>query len=275
MSKEKKVKVEDPNKKKESFMESKAFKSMLVKLYGLGAAVVILGALFKIQHWKGAGLMLIMGLSTEAFIFSVSAFDPAGHKQDVDWSRVYPELAGDEPPENARNVAAEISRLMQEASIDKEIVVRMGDGLHKLVDTIGGLRDITNAQVATEQYSKAINSVTESVVKINESYQRSADSLASLSESSATTKEYFGQMKTASLHLASLNSVYEMEINNTNRHSEALGKYQATISKTIQNLVDAETATIQLKDGFEKLNKHLSTLNTVYGNMLTAMGRIS
>jgi gliding motility-associated protein GldL len=274
MSKEKKVK-ETNNKPKESFMQSKMFKSMIVKLYGLGASVVILGALFKIMHWKGAGGMLVLGLSTEALIFAVSAFDPAASKHEIDWTRVYPELAGDEAPENARNASAEIARLMQEAAIDKEIVVRMGDGLHKLVDTIGGLRDITNAQVATEQYSKAINSVTESVVKINESYQRSADSLASLSESSTTTKEYFGQMKTASLHLASLNSVYEMEINNTNRHSEALSKYQATISKTIQNLVDAETATIQLKDGFERLNKHLSTLNTVYGNMLTAMGRVS
>jgi gliding motility-associated protein GldL len=237
----------------------------------LGAAVVIIGALFKIQHWPGAGLMLTVGLSTECMIFAISAFDPQ-HKEP-DWSRVYPELAGDEPPENARNVSGEIARLMQEAAIDKELVTRLGDGMNKLVTTIGGLGEITNAKIATDEFTKKISLVTENVTKINESYQRSAEALSTLSESSASTKEYFHQMKSASLHLASLNSVYEMELNNSNRHSEALNKYQTTFSKTIQNLVDAELATSQLKDGFERLNKNLASLNTVYGNMLSAMGR--
>jgi gliding motility-associated protein GldL len=274
MSKEKEKKVvEKDHKPKESFLQSKGFKNMIVKLYGLGAAVVIVGALFKIQHWKGAGAMLILGLSTEAMIFAVSAFDPQKH--EIDWTRVYPELAGEEPPENLSSTSGEIARLMKEAAIDKEIVMKMGEGLHKLVDTIGGIKEISNAQLATEAYTQKINQVTENVSKVNESYQKSAEALASLSESSASTKEYFSQMKAASLHLASLNSVYEMELNNTNRHSESLNKYQSAMAKTIQNLVDAESATTQLKDGFERLNKNLSSLNTVYGNMLSAMGRIS
>jgi gliding motility-associated protein GldL len=59
-----------------SFFASKKWKGFMAKLYGFGAAVVIVGALFKIQHWPGAGLMLIVGLGTEAVIFIFSAFEP-------------------------------------------------------------------------------------------------------------------------------------------------------------------------------------------------------
>ena len=72
--------------------QGKSFKKLMVKLYGLGASIVIIGALFKIQHYPGAGFMLALGLGTEAVIFFFSAFEPP--HEDVDWSLVYPELAG-------------------------------------------------------------------------------------------------------------------------------------------------------------------------------------
>jgi gliding motility-associated protein GldL len=133
------------------------------------------------------------------------------------------------------------------------------------------LRDISNAAIATDEFTKKINMVTENVTRINDSYARSAEALASLSESSASTKEYFAQMKSGAIHLASLNNIYEMEMSNANKHSEAMSKYQGSLTKTIQNLVDAESATTELKEGFVKLNKNLASLNNVYGNMLNAM----
>jgi gliding motility-associated protein GldL len=266
-AKEPKAKKEE----KESFLQSKAFKNMMVKLYGIGAAVVIVGALFKIQHWKGAGVMLTVGLSTEALIFFVSAFDPQKH--EIDWTRVYPELAGEEPPEGpARSVSAEVARMLEEAKLDQSTVNKLSEGMHNLIGTVGSLRDISNAAVATEEFTKKINLVTENVSRINDSYTKSADALSSLTESSASTKEYFNQMKSAAVHLASLNNIYEMEMTNANKHSEALSKYQGNLTKTIQNLVDAEAATTELKEGFVKLNKNLASLNSVYGNMLNAMG---
>ena len=72
--------------------------------YGMGAAVVIIGALFKIQHWTGASLMLIVGLSVEALIFGLSAFDPVD--KELDWSLVYPELAGGEAKERGKKEEA-------------------------------------------------------------------------------------------------------------------------------------------------------------------------
>jgi len=62
--------------------------------YGMGAAVVIIGALFKLMHWPGASIMLIAGLGTEAFIFGLSSFDAV--EEELDWTLVYPELAGGE-----------------------------------------------------------------------------------------------------------------------------------------------------------------------------------
>ena len=71
---------------------SRGYKKAMGYAYGIGAAVVILGALFKLMHWPGASIMLIAGLGTEALIFFLSAFEPVG--EDLDWSLVYPELAG-------------------------------------------------------------------------------------------------------------------------------------------------------------------------------------
>ena len=68
---------------------SKKWKQFMAKLYGWGASVVIIGALFKIQHYPGAGPMLVLGLGTEAVIFFFSAFEPP--HEDPDWSLVYPQ----------------------------------------------------------------------------------------------------------------------------------------------------------------------------------------
>jgi gliding motility-associated protein GldL len=214
--------------------------------------------------------MLTVGLSTEALIFFISAFEPQKH--ELDWTRVYPELAGEEAPETARSVSAEVARMLEEAKLDQSVVTKLSEGMQKVVGTVSGLKDVTNAAVATEQFTNTINMVTSNVAKINESYQKSAEALSSLSESSSSTREYFNQMKAASIHLASLNNIYEMELNNSNKHTEVIGKYQNNLAKTIQNLVEAESATMELRDGFIKLNHNLSSLNSVYGNMLNAMG---
>ena len=147
-------KEKEKAKAKEStnFIQSKTFKNMLVKLYGWGASVVIVGALFKIQHWAGAGVMLTVGLSTEALIFFVSAFDPQKH--EVDWTRVYPELAGDEPPENLRSVSEEVGKMLQEAKLDQSTVNKLSEGMHNLIGTVGSLKDISNAAVATDEFTK-------------------------------------------------------------------------------------------------------------------------
>jgi len=149
--------------------QGKAFKSFMGKLYGLGAAVVILGALFKIQHWEGAGVMLTVGLLTEAVIFFFSAFEPP--HEEVDWSLVYPELAGMHEPGGDKHkkkkvadpVAQELDRLMAEAKIGPDLIQSLGTGLRTLGENASKMSDITNASVATDDYVKNVQTASKSV----------------------------------------------------------------------------------------------------------------
>src|SRR5271170_6974933 len=145
--------------------QGKKFKVFMARLYGWGAAVVIVGALFKIQHYKGAGGMLVLGLSTEAVIFFFSAFEPP--HEDVDWSLVYPELAGmhdDDPDERRRKkatkdpIAQELDRLMADAKIGPELIQSFGTGLKSLSENAGRMADLSDASVATEKYVKNVES---------------------------------------------------------------------------------------------------------------------
>ena len=142
-------------------VQSSGWKNFMSKLYGFGAAIVIIGALFKIQHWPGASYMLTMGLSTEAVIFFFSAFEPL--HEEVDWTLVYPELAGitdDDEMENYKesvtssrgNVVLEkFENLFEQSTLSPETLEKLGEGFAKLNNTAGNLADISEATAATQQ----------------------------------------------------------------------------------------------------------------------------
>mgnify|MGYP003378043046 FL=1 len=118
---------------------SKKWKNFMAKLYGIGAAVVIIGALFKIQHWPMASFFLIIGLSTEAVIFFFSAFEPP--HEDPDWSLVYPELAtgetaeGDDfKKEDQRSITEQLDGMLEGAKIEPELIASLGEGMRSLSD---------------------------------------------------------------------------------------------------------------------------------------------
>lgn len=255
--------------KSKSFLESKTFKSIMAKIYGLGASVVIMGALFKLQHYPGAGTMLIVGLGTEALIFAVSAFEPV--KEDYDWTLVYPELAGIDDSKS-KSAAQELDKAFDEAQIDQSLIQRLGDGMRSLSDNVGKMGELTDAAVATDEYTSKVKEAAQNVDKINQSYSENLQALQTLNQSSEVTKEYFDQIKEASQKLSSLNSVYEMELEETNNHIKSLNKYYDSLSKTIENLSGSEEVTSKLQENFGKLNSNLASLNSVYGNMLNAMG---
>ena len=121
-------------------------------LYGLGAAVVILGALFKLQGWPGANLMLILGLGAEAIIFTVSAFDPPTI-HELDWTKVYPQL---KPNGKSGSPTANMDALMKEAKIEPELLRSVGAGLKKLAAQTKNVNDLAEASVATKDYTESI-----------------------------------------------------------------------------------------------------------------------
>ena len=132
-------------------------------VYGLGAAVVILGALFKLQGWPGANLMLIVGLSAEAIIFVLSAFDPPT-KHEWDWSKVYPGL---KPGEEASS-ASQVGNIMKEAKLDPSVLKSVGDGMKKMAAQATNINDLAGASVAAKAYENSIKGATESLNSVNE-----------------------------------------------------------------------------------------------------------
>ncbi|MBI1223188.1 MAG: gliding motility protein GldL [Bacteroidetes bacterium] len=185
--------------------------------YGLGAAVVIVGALFKIMHWPGANTMLIIGMGTEAVIFCISAFEPI--HQEVDWSLVYPELAGMEPnekkSENKGTVSQQLDKMLEEAKVGPELISSLGSGLKSLSENVRGMSDISSATVATSEYTESVQKASKSLEGVSASYNKAMDAMNSLAEISSGTKEYQSQveqisseMKKLASNISSLNSVY-------------------------------------------------------------------
>jgi gliding motility-associated protein GldL len=141
---------------------SSGWKGFMAKLYGFGASVVIIGAMFKIMHWPGAGMMLVGGLSTEAVIFFFSAFEPL--HEEVDWTLVYPELAGitdDDEMENYKDsitssrgtvVLEKFENLFEGSAITPDTIERLGEGFTKLSGTAGKMSEISEATVATQAF---------------------------------------------------------------------------------------------------------------------------
>jgi gliding motility-associated protein GldL len=260
---------------------SKAWKNFMAKLYGIGAAVVIVGALFKIQHYPGASLMLIIGLSTEAVIFTFSAFEPI--HEDPDWTLVYPELAftSDEFDHDAlptsrggkggSGVTAEFDKLLEEAKIDSALLERLGDGMRTLGDNAAQLKGVTTAAAATDGYVESLSAAAVQVQKLSESYERASTSVLGLTSSAQEGESFGEQMQKVSKNLSALNNVYELQLKGSSQHLEATEKFQSKVTEMMQNLSDSVEDTKMYKENMSMLSKNLTNLNQVYGNMLKAM----
>jgi gliding motility-associated protein GldL len=287
-------------------VQSSGWKNFIAKLYGLGASIVIVGALFKIQHWPMAGTMLTIGLLTEAIIFFFSAFEPL--HEEIDWTLVYPELAGipeegEELPVQsgkqretiARGIGgggygggagsaalAKFDEMLESAEITPDLFKKLGAGMTKLSQATSNISTMSDISAASEKYAESIGSATESLGKLTESYTETAKAI---NESGSTYKNmadsfsiievggksYQEQLETLNKNLSALNAVYELQKKGADNHlkeSEAL--YQG-LQGLVKDLADSAGDTTKYREQITKLNENLSALNNVYGNMLAAM----
>ena len=245
-------------------------------LYGWGAAIVIVGAMFKIQHWPGAGPMLVMGLTIEAIIFFFSAFEPV--HEETDWSLVYPELRGehgdghDHPvKEEKGSLTEQLDNMLEEAKIEPELIQSLGDGLRNLSVSTSKLNDITDASVATNDYVTSIKTASDNVERLSDSYVKASESLTSLSMSNEDGATYGEQLQKVSRNLSDLNAVYEMQLQGSRQHAEATNQLYTGIEQLMSNLNESVEDTRRYKEHIHELSNNLVALNTVYGNMLSAM----
>ncbi len=258
-------------------MGGKKWKSFMAKLYGFGAAIVIIGAMFKIMHWPGAGPMLVVGLSTEAVIFFFSAFEPP--HEDVDWSLVYPELAGmhgeegdhKQIEEDKGSITEQLDTMLEDAKIGPELIASLGEGMRSLSDQAGKLNNITDASVATNEYVSSVKSAAKNVESLSDAYTKAADSLTGLTVSGPDSTNLGEQIVKVSKNLSALNASYELQLQGSNEHLKATSKFYSGLEELVQNLNDSVDDTKKYKEQIASLSSNLESLNTIYGNMLTAM----
>jgi len=271
------------------FANKKGFKTFMARLYGWGASLVIIGALFKIQHWAGAGLMLTIGLSTEAIIFFFSAFERP--HAEPDWSLVYPELAGmhdDEPKEKKKvkgketTVTQEIDKMLEEAKIGPELIQSLGAGLKSLSETSTKMADLSNSVAANNEFTNNVRAAATSVSQLNSTYQKTQEVL---SKDINVVEEFAASVKNATSSANNLSGTYAevagMMKNDINAATEYVSSVKEATSsvnllknkyvESAENLAKSAASidfsnidTNAYQDQILKVTKNLEALNSVY-----------
>ena len=261
------------------FFETKKGKRVKNGIIGIGASIVLVGALFKIQHWPGGGAMLVLGMGTEAFIFMLQGILPP--HSDYYWEKVYPHL--DVSPdvdeeymhehalEEGTTPSQQLDNMLEEHNLDEELIDRMGTHFEQLSTNVEKMADISNAHIATEEYATNTRAASESLNSMKTAYDAASESVSELASSTAGAHEYHDQVQQVASNLASLNSMYELELQDTNNHMKAMNNFYATLTQAAEEMQSSVNDARLYKEEIAKLAQNLSSLNSVYGNMLSAM----
>jgi len=220
------------------FTHTRGYRNVMAKIYGLGASVVLVGALFKIIHLPGANQMLTVGLLTEAVIFFFSAFEPP--HVEPDWSLVYPELAGmynddadDSVLDKRKTPTERLDEMFEKGNINDEVIGRLGEGLQKLSETANQIGQATEAAVASKEFASSLQSASETARKLND--------------------------------------VMVQDLNAATNYSESVAKVTENANALVRSFDESNTSAVEFSKQVQELNKRMSNLNKVYGNMLSAM----
>lgn len=230
------------------FFESPKGQRVKNLIIGAGACVVMLGALFKLMSWPGSGPMLIAGLGTEAFLFLLLGVLPP--HPDLYWEKFYPgvttpphldEAHGNAKAINKPSVTDQLNDMLEKANIETKLIEKLGDNLGKLGETASKISDMGDVAASTSDYAQKTKEASVALVEMKNAYASATANVTALGQTTQDFKGYQEQIESVAKNLASLNSLYEVELSDTTSNLKAL-------------------------------NQNLSSLNGVYGNMLSAMG---
>ena len=269
------------------------WKAFMAKLYGWGASVVIIGALFKIQHYQYAGLLLAIGLCTEAVIFFFSAFEPL--KEEPDWKLVYPQL---DPKYSGEEVGfagnfgggggggsaglSQFDKMLANAGITPDVFDRLSQGLKKLTETTNNFNAMGDLAATTNEYAGTIRKANESLSSLSDSVRQTARSMSdtgtvyqAIGESSKSIetggRSYQERLEALNKNLSALNAAYELQLRGASDHVKSSEVIYKGIEGLMKDLSGSADDTKKYREQVTKLNDNLSSLNNVYGNMLSAM----
>ena len=234
-----------------------------------GAALVIWGALRKITHAPDADTWLWIGLTTEAIIFTLYGILYA----------IYPPIKDASHDEEQFSVAgaktragfAAMDKMLLEADITPDTMKRLGEGFKQLNSTVGGLNDISGAITATNEYSAKTKEVTASLDKVKDAYTTAAGSVGAFNTATEGAKAFHEQVQVLTRNLSSLNTIYELELQESNNHLKALNSFYGKLSETSAQMLNSAEDAKKVQEQIGHLATNLGRLNNIYGNMLTAM----
>jgi hypothetical protein len=255
-------------------LKSKRWKVLMGYVYGWGAALVIVGALFKLQHWKYSGPMLSIGLLTEAFIFFISAFEPP--MEQPDWAKVYPELQEDyellESTEDVQtNIKNNFESILGSTNITPELLAKIGKSLLDLSNTASGISDISAATLATDVYVRNLNSASESMMSFSETNSLANTTLNNSIGELVNTYSHTAQKisETGDGMLTKLNESsikFTRQIDDSgNKLVESYQKLSGSIEKGFKEL---DMNSSNYGENLQKLNKNIESLNSTYEKQL-------
>ncbi len=278
----------------DEWWESPKTKRVVGAIYSLGASVVIIGAMFKILHLPGAGITLGLGMVTEAFLFAIGVFDKP--HVEYQWQNVFPALLEKEAKPLQLNGIAGGKTTTSNDSFSNDDMKKMADGLKNLSETANQLASLSGVVASTDELSANLKAASDAAAGyvasqanlnvatkgLENSYQSISADMESVVKS---TKNYGEKMESVNAHLASINSVYELQLRNIQAQSEAIGEqsekfgmvanHMNNICAEMGKMQNAATVAAEEADKYKtaatKLSQQVAELNKVYGNMLNAL----
>ena len=245
----------------------RTFLTLIDVLVSAGAAVIIFAAWAKLTHQSYADMMLTIGMWTETAIFLVYAgiewVKPKRHEEDIQ--------PGEEEELIGNPALKSMDQMLLEADITPVNLKRLGEGFQKLGTTVSGISDVSDVVKSTGDFNSKTEEATAAISGMTTAFNNSANTMATFSNASESAKGFHEQVQVLTKNLGSLNTIYELELNESNNHLKALNSFygqMAEASKAMMNSVDDAN---KAKEQIGVLANNLGRLNAVYGNMLSAM----
>jgi len=274
--------VQSAAPKEDKSFAAKFYGDIMPKIYGLGAAVVIVGAMFKLNGWPFATEMLVVGLGTEALIFAFSAFEPKA----TDYTKLLYGLNAGNDTGKTKDDEIAFGKLLKEGAMGKEDIQNLKTGFNSLANNAKELSSMSSASVATNEYAQNAKSAASSLAKIGQSTDAAANAFSEVANTvkstgsnqgnlKSATEQYYGELNKATEGLKSMTAMYKSEF----ADSESVKKYFEAYMKNMETAIEGATKSSAEMKKFQsqltELNSNVSALNRVYGSMLTAMKQVN
>jgi len=246
----------------------RTFLTLIDVLVSAGAAVIIFAAWAKLTHKSYADMMLTVGMWTETAIFLVYAIiewvKPKKHEEDIQPGDVEEVVVGNPALQS-------MDKMLMEADITPANLKRLGDNFQKLGTTVSQIGEVGDVVKSTSDFSAKTKEATSAMSTLRDAYTTSANTMTHFNDAADSAKGFHNQVQVLTKNLSSLNTIYELELNESNNHLKTLNSFYGKMAEASQAMMNSVDDANKAKEQIGALANNLGKLNNVYGNMLSAM----